>query len=247
MKLDKVSFEYEHRYLDLQQVLELMKQALKEKRPFSLARFGHAEIYYALWPSSMHYKEGLDYCAPYNGATGNPKRIKELVTQALKSTKVVGLLSKDEHDYFHEETVRLLTSLKLIPDYICSPFITHPMSKNADFWNLLKTLNVVLVGRRATEAKPIFQNRGVNIVKTLKLEGIDQILPVQRQLERIQDSWDLAILAAGVPATILTERLASATNHVVLDFGHALDVLIDGANFDFDKLVEDFNDNQGDF
>lgn len=247
MNLDNTNFEYEHCILDLPQVLELMKQAIKEKKPFSLARFGHAEIYYALWPSSMHYKQGLDYCAPYNGATGNPNQIKELVIQSLKSTSLVGLLSKEEHEYFHSETISLLTSLNFVPNYICSPFITHPMSKSEEFWRLLKTVNVVLVGRRAEEAKPIFRNRGVNIVETFKLEGIDQILPVQRQLEGIKDFWDIAILAAGVPATILTERLANSTNHIVIDFGHALDVLIDGANFDFDKLVEDFNDNLGGF
>lgn len=245
MKMDKPNFEYENRYIDLSQVLHLIKQAIKEGKPFSLSRYGHAEIYYALWPSSMHYKEGLDYCATYNGATGNPKRINELVIQSLKSTHVVGLLSKEEHDYFHNETVRLLTSLNYMPKYICSPFITHPMSKSAEFWELLKTLNVVLVGRRAKEVKPIFQARGVNIIDTLRLEGIDQILPVQAQLESIKDQWDMAILAAGVPATILAERLANSTNHVVIDFGHALDVMIDGSSFDFDKLVEDFNDNLG--
>lgn len=243
MKLDKPNFEYENRYIDLSQVMQFIKQALKEGKPFSLSRYGHAEIYYALWPSSMHYQEGLDYCATYNGATGNPKRIKELVIRSLKSTKVIGLLSKEEHDYFHNETVRLLTSLNYMPKYICSPFITHPMSKSDEFWELLKTVNVVLVGRRAKEAEPVFQNRGVNIVETLKLEGIDQILSVQKQLESKKDQWDLAILAAGVPATILAERLANSTNHVVIDFGHALDVIIDGSKFDFDRLVEDFNEN----
>lgn len=235
--------EFEQRFLSLQDVLQMMKDAIHNKNPFSLARFGHAEIYYSLWPTSTAFQEGLDYCAQYNGATAEPEKIKELVIRALLSTKIVGLLSKEEHEFFHRETIRLLTSLDYEPKYVCSPFITHPMSKDMGFWNILRPLKVVLVGRRSLEAKPLFEKMGVKIVGTKQLEGINQIRSLQNELVKKKDEWDVAILAAGVPATILTDQLAKATNNVVIDFGHALDVMIDGEAFDFDKLVEEYRDN----
>ncbi len=241
--MESNKFEFEQRFLSLQDVFQMMKDAIHNKKPFSLARFGHAEIYYSLWPTSTAYQEGLDYCAHYNGATAEPEKIKELVIGALLSTQVVGLLSKEEHDFFHRETLRLLTSLDYEPKYVCSPFITHPMSKDMDFWDTLRPLKIVLVGRRSLEAKPLFEKMGVNIVDTKQLEGIHQINTLQNELVSKKAEWDIAILAAGVPATILTDKLAKATNNVVIDFGHALDVMIDGEAFDFDKLVEEYRDN----
>ncbi|MGG7620393.1 GT-D fold domain-containing protein [Bacillus coreaensis] len=241
--MESTKHEFEQRFLRLQDVLQMMKDAIHNKKPFSLARFGHAEIYYSLWPTSTAFQEGLDYCAQYNGATAEPEKIKELVIRALLSTKIVGLLSKEEHEFFHSETIRLLTSLDYEPKYVCSPFITHPMSKDMGFWNILRPLKVVLVGRRSLEAKPLFEKMGVKIVGTKQLEGINQIRSLQNELVNKKDEWDVAILAAGVPATILTNQLAKATNNVVIDFGHALDVMIDGEAFDFDKLVEEYRDN----
>lgn len=241
--MESTKHEFEQRFLSLQDVLQMMKDAIHNKKPFSLARFGHAEIYYSLWPTSTAFQEGLDYCAQYNGATAEPEKIKELVIRALLSTKIVGLLSKEEHEFFHSETIRLLTSLDYEPKYVCSPFITHPMSKDMGFWNILRPLKVVLVGRRSLEAKPLFEKMGVKIVGTKQLEGINQIWSLQNELVNKKDEWDVAILAAGVPATILTNQLAKATNNVVIDFGHALDVMIDGEAFDFDKLVEEYRDN----
>lgn len=241
--MESTKHEFEQRFLSLHDVLQMMKDAIHNKKPFSLARFGHAEIYYSLWPTSTAFQEGLDYCAQYNGATAEPEKIKELVIRALLSTKIVGLLSKEEHEFFHSETIRLLTSLDYEPKYVCSPFITHPMSKDMGFWNILRPLKVVLVGRRSLEAKPLFEKMGVKIVGTKQLEGINQIRSLQNELVNKKDEWDVAILAAGVPATILTNQLAKATNNVVIDFGHALDVMIDGEAFDFDKLVEEYRDN----
>jgi glycosyltransferase involved in cell wall biosynthesis len=108
---------------------------------------------------------------------------------------------------------------------------------NSDrFWRALKTRKLAIVGRRASEAREAFGKVGVAVACTMDLEGYDEIEKVYSELSE-RDDWDAAILAAGIPATILAPMLAQKTNRVVIDFGHALDMLIDGEDFDYEKIL----------
>ncbi|MCA0970446.1 hypothetical protein LCM20_07600 [Halobacillus litoralis] len=238
--MDDKTYEYEHRHLDLSEVLAMIEDALLHRHPFSLARYGHAEIYYSLWPSPTASGRGLDYYQNYNGAIGDPVEIGKQIIDSLQNTHLAGLYSHHEDEASHRETKQLLSKINYVPSNVCSPFITHKMAENPDFWSMLKPLRVALVGRRAKEAITSFENQGVKVAETYNLEGLPQANHLEKSLIDKKDEWDLAIMAAGIPATIIAERIANATHNVVLDFGHALDKIIDGEAFDFEKLVQNF-------
>ncbi len=105
---------------------------------------------------------------------------------------------------------------------------------------------MVLVGRQAHEATKIIRDKGAVSVQSLTVEGLGDVERLCRYLN-YHSQFDLALLAAGVPVTIAVLRIAEATGRVVIDFGHALDLIIDGPELIdcqeyFEKLVRDYND-----
>ena len=133
----------------------------------------------------------------------------------------------------------LLKRLKIRPKWVCPAFITHDMIKCDRFWKVLKDRKIAIVGRRAAEASYVFKDRGIDIMYTTGLEGCDEIEEVYKDLSKRKD-WEIALLSAGIPATILAPRLAKKTNKVAIDFGHALDMIIDGENFNYEKILRDW-------
>lgn len=111
------------------------------------------------------------------------------------------------------------------------------MIEEQKFWELLREKKIALIGRRAQEAIPYFQKNHVNVTIALPLEGTQHIKELHEYLAKNND-WNIALLAAGIPATILTPMLANSTGRIAIDFGHALDMVIDGHSFNFSEIFK---------
>ncbi|MBC8079270.1 MAG: hypothetical protein H7X86_02920 [Gorillibacterium sp.] len=226
-------FSYERFQLTIEEVLECIDTAVAEGTPYSLARFGHAEI--AELQVIPEFYRGMEYYRKYNGITRRDLRDELLV--AFKSCTTAGLLLTTVDASGAEHSRQSFLSLELEFYTICSAWVTHHMVRLPYFWDWIRPYRLVLVGRRAAEAAPIFASKGINVVDTMMLSDYEQLEQVYLQLCRV-GGWDIALIAAGVPATLLAPRLANATGKVAIDFGHALDLIIDGEDFDFEGLVK---------
>ena len=230
-------YNYEDSMLDLNDILDQILNALENCKPLSLGRYGHGEIAF-LGQIDFHD-------AYYAGATASAATVSEDLLEALKTTDIIGFhvsWSNAEDDRSAAEmTKKLLLNFGLEPTNVCSAFLTYEMIKSERFWEFLRNRRVALVGRRAEEACPAFTDKGVAIVYATGFEGYEDIERVYGELSKRAD-WDVALLSAGIPATILAPRLANQTKRVVIDFGHALDRLIDGDNFDYWKLVREWKE-----
>ncbi len=230
-------YNYEDSMLNLNDILDQILNALENCEPLSLGRYGHGEIAF-LGHIDFHD-------AHYAGATASASTISEDLLEALRTTDIIGFhasWSDSEDDRSAAEmTKKLLLNFGLEPTNVCSAFLTYEMIKSERFWECLRNRRVALVGRRAEEACPAFVDKGVDIVYTAGFEGYEDIERVYGELSKRAD-WDVALLSAGIPATILAPRLANQTKRVVIDFGHALDRLIDGENFDYWKLVREWEE-----
>ncbi|MCD8511604.1 MAG: hypothetical protein LRY73_18255 [Bacillus sp. (in: Bacteria)] len=240
--------DYEQMVLSSDKVINLIGEALVNQSPLSLTRFSHAEITYLNWRNNSKLVNKMEKFRDYNGATLNYKELSKLLEKSLKETTITGLIPKAFTDvpsnpkdkkngkYWYRQTKEVFHRLNHLPETVCSVWSTQEMIYKKQFWKLLKNKSIIVVGRRATESVTSFQKYGVNVVETMNLEGIEQVEKVKSSMAT--QEWDLAIVAAGIPATLLTPSLAKETGRVVIDFGHALDKIIDGDDFDFDKLVE---------
>lgn len=233
---------YEKRLLNLEDVLMFIDDALQKGKPLSIGRYRHIEIAYIGWNLFPEWTILLEPYSAYSGATGSMTTIKNELEKALRRTDIVGPHASWGQAWEDKETAkltgRLLHNLDFKPEKICSAFITHDMIKNMQFWTILKDRKIALVGRRAAEAAPLFIKGGFNVTYTRVLEGYAQIEEAYQDLA--SRDWDIALVAAGIPATILSPRLANHTNRVVIDFGHALDKFIDGENFNYEKILKDW-------
>ncbi len=235
-----VCHDYQERLLSLDDVLILFFKALKRKNPLSLTRFSHAEITYLSWKINPKLLEIMEEFKHYNGVTGPVAETAKKILLSMGRSDINGFVPKDcpDHgEFWYENTKRFLHHYGKMPSRICSVWVTHDMANDQRFWDILTGVRVALIGRRAKEAVKHFQNKGVVVSHTLNLEGTQQVKQVFKYLKNTL-SWDVALISAGIPATILTPQLAADTGRVAIDFGHALDRIIDGEKFDFGALVE---------
>lgn len=239
------TYNYEDFMISLNSVLDLLETAIKSQRGLSLSRFGHAELAYIGSVDFPEWKYGIDPHSFYAGATASDKTLQQELRQALKASDIVGFHASWSHSPDDRDAARktsiLLKQLIIRPKHICDAYITHHMIESDRFWKLLKNRKVALVGRRAKEAYAAFKNKGIDVSYITTLEGYQEIDKVYNDLSGRQD-WDIAIVAAGIPATILAPKLAEKSNKVVIDFGHALDMVIDGESFNYDKLLKDWKE-----
>lgn len=236
-------YNYEDSMLCLDEVLDLIDKAVQNYKPLSIGRYGHGEIAYLGWSEFPTWKVGFDPHGYYAGATAPVSIIKADLLEALRTTDIVGFHAS-WGDVWEDRgaadlTKKLLQGFEFTPEQVCSAYITHEMIKCDRFWKSLENLRVVLVGRRAAEASKIFKNKGINVTYTTVLEGYQEIEKVYKDLS-IRTEWDIALISAGIPATVLAPMLANNTNKVVIDFGHALDKLIEGESYDYIKILNNW-------
>jgi glycosyltransferase involved in cell wall biosynthesis len=236
---------YEESIMNLDEVLDLLDEAIRGQKPLSLGRYGHLELAYLGWSHFPEWTNSMEPYSSYSGATVSVSRIGDDLTESLKTVDIVGFHTSWGAAWEDRKTAKLTSELlehiNFSPLRVCSAFITHEMIKSDRFWASLKNQKIALVGRRATEACPFFENNGIEITFTSELEGYEDIEKVFQELSDNKD-WNIALISAGIPAKILAPRLAQQTNKVVIDFGHAMDKLIDGQNFNYEKILTKWKD-----
>ena len=239
--MDTNTSNYEDRFISNQKVIELFHEAARLKRPLSLARFGHSEMSvayhsYTPWVNGWKWKD-------YVGASGSPAELQTMLREALAEADIVGLHRSDSHEEADRKSAAeahaLFKEFNIQTKAVCNAWIAHALISDDTFWGLLQQLNVVLIGRRAKEAELYFQKKGVKIVGTYILEGPGQINQLIHLLGS-KSKWDIALISAGIPATILAPKLSRTSGKLAIDFGHAMDKIIEGEAFNRDRIAEAF-------
>jgi hypothetical protein len=212
---------------------------MEAKKSFSLSRFGIGEITFLLENTVL--TEHFHRYRRYAGIIGSDKEIRKELIHALKTTDLAGLIPSWRLEFWAQMTDNMLKEIKFTPDRTCCPWIMHDLVKQGLFWPWIKDKTVVLVGRRSSQAVPIFQENEVRVAGTVLLEGYQELEKVHETL-MVMDDWDIAIVSAGIPATILVPKIARTAGKAAIDFGHALDMIIDGEKYDHLHLVQQYND-----
>jgi len=238
-------YNYEEFMLPLDDILDLIEEAIKNNKVLSLGRYGHLEVPCLAWSYLPYWIDLVEPHSSYTGVTASISIIQDALIQSVKDTDIVGFHASWGTDQKDKDTAGLtaevIRHLDFIPKHVCTAFICYEMINSSRFWDILKERKIILVGRRALEASQTFKDIGIDITHTTTLEGYEEIEKVHNDLSTRED-WDIALLSAGVPATILAPLLANRANKVVIDFGHALDKFIDGENFNYEKILKNWEE-----
>ncbi|QNK47352.1 hypothetical protein H7F28_18820 [Brevibacterium sp. PAMC23299] len=235
------TYHFENQLLDNMKVIKLLDQAIKQKKGFSLARFGIGEISYLSWPANGLLVQEFKRYESYTGVSHAPEIIRRELVRSLRDADIAGLIAPWRLDPWAKQTRTVLEQLKFMPSKVCCAWIMQSLLEEGILWSWLSNKKVFLVGRRSKEAENVFKEQGVQITGSTGLNGYDELIRVQNELQSNQE-WEIALISAGIPATILAPRIAKLTQKVAIDFGHALDMILDGEEYKLSDLVKKWND-----
>ncbi|PHD74971.1 hypothetical protein COF64_13860 [Bacillus sp. AFS043905] len=235
------NYHFEKYLLDNRKVMKLLDQAIKQNRGFSLARFGIGEISYLSYPANGLFVQEFKRYESYAGVSNSPEMIRRELVRSLRDTDIAGLIAPWRLDPWAKQTRAVLEQLKFMPSKACCAWIMQSLLDEGTLWPWLSNKKVFLVGRRSKEAEIVFREQGIQITGSIVLNGYDELNRVQNELQSNQ-KWEIALISAGIPATILAPRIAKLTQKVAIDFGHALDMILDGKEYKLSDLVKKWND-----
>ncbi|MED4694748.1 GT-D fold domain-containing glycosyltransferase [Peribacillus frigoritolerans] len=235
------NYNFEKSLLDNRKVIKLLDQAIKQNRGFSLARFGIGEISYLSYPSNGLLVQEFKRYESYAGVSHAPEIIRRELVRSMQDTDIAGLIAPWRLDPWAKQTRTVLEQLKFMPTIACCAWIMQSLLDEGTLWPWLSNKKVFLVGRRSKEAEIVFREQGIQITGSIGLNGYDELIRVQNELQSNQE-WEIALISAGIPATILAPRIAKSTQKVAIDFGHALDMILDGEEYKLSELVKKWND-----
>ncbi len=235
------TYHFENQLLDNMKVIKLLDQAIKQKKGFSLARFGIGEISYLSWPANGLLVQEFKRYESYTGVSHAPEIIRRELFRALRDTDIAGLIAPWRLDPWAKQTRTVLEQLKFMPTKSCCAWIMQSLLDEGTLWPWLSNKKVFLVGRRSKEAEIVFREQGIQITGSIGLNGYEELIRVQNELQSNQE-WEIALISAGIPATILAPRIAKLTQKVAIDFGHAIDIILDGKEYKLSDLVKKWYD-----
>ena len=235
------NYHFEKYLLDNRKVIKLLDQAIKQNRGFSLARFGIGEISYLSYPANGLLVQEFKRYESYAGVSHAPEIIRRELVRSLRDTDIAGLIAPWRLDPWAKQTRTVLEQLKFMPTKSCCAWIMQSLLEEGALWPWLSNKKVFLAGRRSKEAEIVFREQGIHITGSIGLNGYDELIRVQNELQSDQE-WEIALISAGIPATILAPRIAKSTQKVAIDFGHALDMILDGEEYKLSDLVKKWND-----
>lgn len=234
-----------NKMLSLTEVMVQLQHAWVQKTPYSIIRIGHAEMYVMsinTWPETSNWPDRIkafDRYLQYCGITEQGKSVNEKLIRAIFDADIVG--TGDHIQFWRSQMKKIFGYYGIIPKQTCSAWVTQKMVSTRQFFDFIRGKRIILIGRRAKEAVARLERHGAKVVSTRGLEGFEEAKTTLKWFEAAPD-FDMALVAAGVPATIICPAVAQLTGRIVIDFGHALDLIVDGqAGFHFEELVTDFN------
>lgn len=212
------------------EVAEQLVGALNAQRPFSVVRLGDGELL-ALAADTVLPGEEVQELAPFLPYAGVPRSTPEIrasLAEAIQGADCVGVpisraptfqgLLFPVLQHFGIDWSRLK---------LTSSTINYGLHQSGLLLPILHGRRVLLIGSKAHELGGLLQTHGVHVAGVIgSVAGYSDIPRVMQQAAEV--AFDIALVAAGIPAVILCRRIAGELGKVALDFGHLADKLVTG-------------------
>lgn len=186
------NYHFEKYFLENMKVIKLLDQAIKQKKGFSLARFGIGEISYLSWPANGLLVQEFKRYESYAGASLSREIMKRELVRSLRDTDIAGLIAPWRLDPWAKQTRTVIKQLKFMPSKACCAWIMQSLLDEGTLWPWLSNKRVFLVGRRSKEAEIVFKKQGVQITGNINLNGYEELNKVQNELQANQD-WEINV------------------------------------------------------
>lgn len=224
-------------YLELNDVLRMIDQALADRKPLSLVRIGDGEnivlAQRSVWTLRKVLRErwAIKANKGEKGVTLPNIKLRNELVKSIRAASIVGLLPLGDEqikapDYLKRPlTDRIFRYFKLKPDVQCHACVNREMPGNKLFWRILRRRRLLIITRDPETLKAILEQPSLNlyVTHTIPFSHYNQIEETMKTVESIRHQFDIALISCGVNAVILAPRIAEATGKVAIDFGKGPD------------------------
>jgi hypothetical protein len=223
-------------FLKVDEVLDLVRTAVKEKKPFSLVRVGDGENIVLAQNSAMSVdkvlKTGWAKLANKGkkGVSLPNIKLRDEMAAGINQADIVGIpfWSKDpimaDRRLKRPLTEAVFKHLGIRPKQVCHTFVNRVFAQKKEFWDMLGEQRVVLISRWAEPVKQILAEPPyqLHIAFTIDFQNYTQINETLKTMEERKDDFDVVLLSCGVNAVLLSPAIAGLTDKIALDFGKSL-------------------------
>lgn len=213
---------------DARKVAEEIKKAMDETRAFSLVRLGDGELLTLAYNTIKSPIEAHELGAflPYAGVPLPDASVQAALIQSVKKADYVGV-PKSRRPEFQMLlfSVSRYYGWNLTDTKLTNSLINYEIHHSGMLLPLLAGRRVLLIGNKALETAGVLRKQWVNVTgcisPVLGFEDIERVLAECRKHQ-----FDVVLVAAGVAAVVLCQRIASEYEAVALDIGHLADEMI---------------------
>ncbi|WP_248063576.1 GT-D fold domain-containing glycosyltransferase [Paenibacillus silvae] len=204
--------------------------ALDEQRPLSVVRLGDGELLTLAADTVLPALEVQELAPflPYAGVPCSTPDIRAMLAEAIQGADWVGV-PISRAPTFQGLLFPVLrhfginwSSLKLT-----SSTINYSLHHSRLLLPILQGRRVLLIGSQAADLGVLLHQHGIQIAGILpSVAGMADIPRVMQHAA--EHTFDIALVAAGIPAVVLCRRIAGELGKVAFDFGHLADKLVTG-------------------
>jgi hypothetical protein len=204
--------------------------ALDAQRPLSVVRLGDGELLTLAADTVLPATEVQELAPflPYAGVPCSTPDIRAMLAEAIRGADWVGvpisraptfqglLFPVLRHFGIDWSTLKLTSST-----------INYSLHQSRLLLPMLQGRRVLLIGSRAAELGALLHPHGIQVVGIIPAVAGMADIPRVMQLTA-EYTFDIALVAAGIPAVVLCRRIAGELGKVAFDFGHLADKLVTG-------------------
>lgn len=204
--------------------------ALQEKRPFSLVRLGDGELlalsHDKVLSTNLVRREGP--FLEYSGMRLPDHEYRDQLAESIRHATVVGVpMARTPNYQGLLLPVFRAYGLRMSQMRLTSSTVNYMLALQGYLLHLLQDKHILIVGNIAEELAAALRQRGLTVSGVVHpVQGMQDIPRVMQEIA--QHHFDVALVAAGIPAVILSERIASQYGKVALDIGHLANKIASG-------------------
>jgi hypothetical protein len=219
-------------YYSFEETISNIRNAINNKIPYSILRFGDAESVIAGqntvfsldfisrgWPHLFEDRKGFVRLPNF--------QLQEELLESIKNADMLAIFALDKHNnmsngfwinYHGGFQRQTLSYYNLMPEKYLYTFANIELIKFPEWWRLFKDYKTALVGVNMTEIGEILKQYGCNIIYSADLSDHNDI---DKRIEEIKNvDFDWVLCSAGASGKVFINKIKQM-GKIGFDWGHA--------------------------
>lgn len=216
------------RLMNTAEVFNELENAIRDRVPYSVVRLGDGELMALAQDIVIPAEQTAAQAAflPYAGVTPPDIASRNLLVTAIRQATIVGI-PQSRRKQFQPLLYPVLRGhhMDIRSMRLTTSTINYAFYQDGFLQRMLQGKNLLLIGNASPALAELLIARGYSVTGVIApvrgMADIDRVV-----MEAGAAVFDLALVAAGIPAVVIASRIAAELGKAALDFGHLADGII---------------------